>query len=472
MGTNSETKTVTGMEEVLAYIDENWEEELKRYKRYVSQPSISGDGTGMKEMAKLLQEDLKELGCQRVSLKETEGYPVVFGHLDEGKEKTVLLYGMYDVQPVEGEVWSVDPFSGEVIDLPEFGESIVSRGITNQKGPLAGLINAIAAIRKVKGSLPVNIKFCLEGEEELGSVNLPYVLDELKDEFTSCDCVFFPHFSQTPEGKVELYLGSKGIIHLELTVRGGDWGAPVSRGIHGSFAVWFDNPAWYLVHALASLKDRNEKVLIDGFYDDVAEPWPGDDKIIDQMMKTFDEQEILKRDDVRRFKLGLHGKELLRRFFYSPELNINGMVSGHHTDGTKTLLPNDAKAKLDIRMVPNMEPEKLIRQVEQHFQKHGFTAVEIEAINAYNWARTSTEESAMKALLQSFKDLGFDYEPWITMAGSAPFSLFQSKLGLPFAFGGLGHGSRQHSPDEYATVEGMKNLEKSCVLFFEYFSRY
>jgi acetylornithine deacetylase/succinyl-diaminopimelate desuccinylase-like protein len=459
------------MKDVFTYMEENWEQHLKRYKKYVSQPSISGDGTGMKEMADLLQQELKELGCQRVYLKETEGYPVVFGHLDEGKEKTVLLYGMYDVQPVEGEEWTVDPFSGEIVDLPEFGESIVSRGITNQKGPLAGFMNAITAIKKVKGSLPVNLMFCLEGEEELGSVNLPFVLEELKDEFSKCDCVFFPHFSQTSDGKVELYLGSKGIIHLELTVKGGDWGGPTSRGIHGSFAVWFDNPAWYLVHALASLKDRNEVVLIEGFYDDVAEPWSGDDDMIDQMLRTFDEKEILKRDDVRKFKLNLKGRELLKRFFYSPELNINGMVSGHHGDGTKTLLPNEAKAKLDIRMVPNMDPEKVIQLVHSHFEKHGFNAIKIEAINAYNWARTSTEEPAMKALLQSFKDLGFDYEPWITMAGSAPFSLFQSQLGLPFAFGGLGHGARQHSPDEYATLAGMKNLEKSCVLFLDHFSK-
>lgn len=465
-------KGVLNYNEVLSFIDKNWEEHLKRYKKYVSQPSISGDGTGMKEMAQLLQNELKELGCQTIYLKETAGYPVVYGHLDEGKEKTVLLYGMYDVQPVVGEEWMVDPFSGDIVDLPEYGESIVSRGITNQKGPLAGFMNALFAIKKVKGSLPVNIKFVIEGEEELGSPNLPSALEELRNELSSCDCVFFPHFSQSPEGKVELFLGSKGIIHLEIKCKGGDWGAPTTRGIHGSNAVWMDNPAWYLIHALATLKDRNEKILIEGFYDDVADPWPGDEEIIDHMMKTFDEKSILKRDDVRKFKFGLTGKELLKRYFYAPEININGIVSGHHGDGTKTLLPHEATVKLDIRLVPNMDPVKIIKQVLKHFDKHGFHELEIEAVNAYNWARTSTDDAAMKALLQSFEDLGFPYEPWISMAGSAPFSLFQSKLGLPFAFGGLGHGSRQHSPNEYATVEGMKNLEKSCVLFLNHFANY
>ncbi|QOK29899.1 M20/M25/M40 family metallo-hydrolase (plasmid) [Cytobacillus oceanisediminis] len=459
------------MKEVLKYIEENWDQHLKRYQKYVSQPSISGDGTGMQEIVVLLQDELKELGCQSVFLKETEGYPVIFGHLDEGQEKTILLYGMYDVQPVEGEEWMVDPFSGSVVELPDFGESIVSRGITNQKGPLAGFMNAVTAIKKVNGKLPVNLMFCLEGEEELGSVNLPKALDDLKDEFSKCDAVFFPHFSEDPYGKVELFLGSKGITHIELTCRGGDWGAPTSRGIHGSNAVWMENPAWHLVQALASLKDRDERILIEGFYDDVAEPWPGDEEIIDQMLKTFDEKKILKRNDVKKFKFGLSGKELLKRHFYSPELNINGVVSGHHGEGTKTLLPHEAKAKLDIRLVPNMSPEKVIDQVKNHLERYGFHNIKIDAVNAYNWARTSTKEPAMKALLQSFEDLGFEYEPWISMAGSAPFSLFQSKLGLPFAFGGLGHGARQHSPNEYATVEGMKNLEKSCVLFLDHYSK-
>jgi acetylornithine deacetylase/succinyl-diaminopimelate desuccinylase-like protein len=463
---------VLQMEDVLNYIDENWNQHLKRYQKYVSQPSISGDGTGMKEIVELLEAELKDLGCQRVFAKETDGFPVIFGHLDEGKEKTLLLYGMYDVQPVVGEQWMVEPFSGSVVDLPDFGDSIVSRGIANQKGPLAGFMNAVAAIKKVKGSLPVNLMFCLEGEEELGSVNLPKVLEEMKDEFSKCDAVFFPHFSQDPDGKIELFMGTKGIIHIELNVRGGDWGAPVSRGIHGSNAVWMENPAWHLVHALASLKDRDEKVLLEGFYDDVVGPWPGDEETLDKLMETFDEKSILKQDDVRKFKFSLTGKELVKRYFYSPELNINGIVSGHHGEGTKTLLPHEAKAKLDIRLVPNMSPEKVMESVKNHFVKHGFEHIEVEMVNAYNWARTSADEPVMKALTQSFKDLGFDYEPWISLAGSAPFSLFQSQLGLPFAFGGLGHGARQHSPNEYATVEGMKNLEKSCVLFLEHYSKY
>lgn len=453
--------------EVIKNIENNWNEHLKRYKKYVSQPSISATGQGMAEMAELLCEDLTELKCSDVHLVETPGFPIVYGHLDEGKEKTVLIYGMYDVQPVEGEEWIVDPFSGSIVNLPDFGDCIVSRGITNQKGPLAAVINAISVYKKTKGKLPVNIKFVLEGEEELGSVNFPYAIDKLDNRLSDCDCVYFPAFSQNANGKVELYMGSKGIIHVDIVCRGGDWGGPTKMGIHGYNAIWMDNPAWRLVHALASLKDRNEIVQIDGFYDDVDYPWPGDEKTIDKMLETFDENDILKHYDAKKFKLGLKGKELVKRYFYSPELNINGIASGHYGDGAKTLLPHKAFAKVDIRLVPNMDPNKIMDNLKKHFVKHGFPEIELKMVNAYNWARSSTEDPVFLALVDAMKELGYSYEPWLTMAGSAPFSIFQSKLGIPVAFGGLGHGSKQHAPNEYAIVEGLKELEKCCVLFFE-----
>lgn len=453
--------------EVIATIEKDWQKHLERYQKYVSQPSISGTGQGMAEMAELLCAELAELGCSNVRLVETPGYPVVYAHLDEGKEKTVLLYGMYDVQPVEGEEWIVDPFSGSIVDLPGFGDCIVSRGITNQKGPLAGAINAISAYKKTKGELPVNIKFVLEGEEELGSVNLPTAIDKLYSELSSGDCVFFPSFSQNAEGKVELYMGSKGIIHIDISCRGGEWGGPTEDGIHGCNAVWMDNPAWRLIYALASLKDRNEVVRIDGFYDDVAGPWPGDEEIIDKMLETFSEVETLSHYGVKKFKFGLKGKELLKRYFYSPELNINGIAGGYYGDGSKTFLPNETFAKMDIRLVPNMDPYKIMDSVKKHFVKHGFPEIELKMVYAYNWSRTSMEEPVMRALINAIEELGYSYEPWITMAGSAPFSIFQSKLGIPVAFGGLGHGSKQHTPNEYAVIEGMKELEKCCVLFFE-----
>ena len=453
-------------EKIFDAIDRDWEVHLDRYRRYMRQPSVSGTGEGVRDMAALLIEEFKDLGCQETLLVETPGWPVAYGSLDVGAEKTMLLYGMYDVQPVVGEDWRVPPFSGDITEEPGIGEVMMSRGICNQKGPFASLMNALWAIKEQEGTLPVNVKFVIEGEEEMASEHLPGAIEVLRSRLEGCDFCYFPHFSQDRDGGVKQYLGTKGVMFIELTCKGGDWGAPVGGSIHGSNAIWMDNPVWTLVHVLKTLKDENEKVLIEGFYDDVAGPLDGDEAIVDELVKSFDPEAYLRNNDVRRYKLGLEGKDLLRRYFYSPELNIDGIAGGYCGEGTKTLLPNEAVVRLDIRTVPNLEPQKLIELFKRHLTKLGVDdRIEARYISAYNWSRSKIDEPAVQALIAAEREMGYPVEPWVTLAGSAPFSLFQSMLGLPIAFGGLGHGGRVHSPNEYATVKGLKDMEKCIVLF-------
>ena len=460
------------VQEIFSSIDQTWGEHPRRYQKYVQQPSVSGSGLGVLDMAQLLVKEFKELGCQEVKLIETPGWPVVYASIDEGAPKTLLIYGMYDVQPVVGETWKVDPFSGSVVNDPEWGEVIISRGICNQKGPLASAMNVLFTIKQLEGKLPVNVKFVIEGEEELGSVHLPPVIEELKSELKKCDCCFFPHFSQDADGKVKQYLGTKGITTIKLTCKGGDWGAPTTRGIHGSNAIWMDNPVWKLIHILKTLKGEDEKVLIDGFYDDVAGPLEGDDELLDELMKTFNPQKVLDTEEVKKFKLNLSGRELLKRYFFVPELNIDGIAGGFYDKGSKTLLPNEVMVNMDVRTVPNMDPAKVIEQFKAHFKKLGVEdMIEVSYVNAYNWSRSKVSEPVVTSLMDAIKELGCEIEPWITLAGSAPFSLFQSMIGLPVAFGGLGHGQRVHSPNEYATVQGFKDMEKCITLFLRNISK-
>lgn len=454
------------VEKIFHSIEDNWDTHLKRYQKYVRQPSVSGSGLGVRDMAQLLCEELKDLGCQDVRLVETEGWPVVYGALDEGAPKTLLIYGMYDVQPVDGEKWCVDPFSGSTVNDPKRGEMIVSRGIRNEKGPLAALMNVLETIRSVDHKLPVNIKFIIEGEEELGSVHLPGVIEQLRPELETCDFCYFPHFSQEPNGSVQQFLGYKGITHLKLTCKGGDWGGPTTRSIHGANAIWFDNPIWKLVHVLNTLKDENEHVLVEGFYDDVAGPLEGDEELVDQLMETFDPQAILDSQGVKKFKMGLSGRALLERFFFMPELNIDGIVGGFYGEGSKTLLPNEAYVNMDIRTVPNMDPQKIISLFQQHFKKLGLDGiVTAEFTNAYNWSRSKKDEPVVVALINAIREIGYEPEIWCTVQGSAPLSLFQSMLHLPVVFGGLGNGHLEHSPNEYAIVSSLKEMEKCIVLF-------
>lgn len=455
--------------EVADYIDEHFEEHLGLASDFVRQPSISADGTGITEMSELVADTVRSLGG-KASIVPTEGNPVVLGEIDVGAPKTLLVYGMYDVQPVAGEEWIAPPFGGQKVNLPDFGECIVSRGIMNSKGPLAGTFSVLESLQRVLGRMPVNVKFVVEGEEELGSKNLPAFVGAHKDRL-GADGAFFPFYSQDPTGKVLLYLGSKGLVFIQLTVRGGDWGAPRSRGVHGMNGAWLHNPAWVLVHALASMISRDQTtMLIDGIYDDVAAPTEEDEKHLEGLGRTFDQGIPLREQDAERFKFKLSGSDLMRRFLFEPNLNIDGMASGHFAEGMKTLLPHEAIAKVDVRLVPNMDPDKVVKAMRKHLDAQGFVNVEATAVASYPWSKSSINDPINAALQGAYREFGFEPEVWPLIPGSAPIYLFTRDLGIQFALGGLGHGGRQHSPNEYATVEGMRLYEKSVASFITRFA--
>ena len=455
------------IERVQQHIEEHWPAHLEATRAFVRQPSISADGTGMAEMAALVRDKIVALGGE-AEIVPTPLHPVVWGRIDAGKPRTLLYYGMYDVQPVVGEErdWIVDPFAGEIRDLPGVGPCVVNRGIMNQKGPLIGFFNVLESIRAVAGELPLNVVFMIEGEEEMQSRNLPGFVRENRERLRA-DAAFFSMYNQGPDGKVVTYLGVKGILFFELIARGGDWGGPAgNRAVHGSNAVWFASPTWRLVHALASMLTPDQKhVLVDGFYDDVATISPHDEALLERLAPTFNPDDQLRANEVRRFKYDLTGIDLLKKYLYQPTLNVDGLISGHTAEGSKTIVPHEARAKVDIRMVPNQEPGKMLDLVRQHLRRHGFDDIEVRLEDAYKWAKTTVDDPTVKALLRTYRDFGIEPELWPHLGGSAPFYLFTDVLQIPFAFGGLGHGGRVHSPNEYATVEGMKRHELSMAAF-------
>jgi len=458
---------MSALNRINRHLDENFDRHLERTRAFVRQPSISADGSGMAEMAQLVAGQIREAGGE-AEIVPTPGYPVVYGEINVGAPKTLLVYGMYDVQPVLGETWAVsDPFGGEVLDLPDVGPSLVNRGIFNSKGPLIGFFNVLQSFRATGQPYPVNLKFMVEGEEELGSRNLPGFVETYQERL-SADCAFFGFYAQDYKGKVIMYLGVKGILFMELIARGGDWGGPATRGIHGSNAVWFHSPTWTLVQALSSMITPDQKhILIDSFYDDIIPPSAEDEALLERLVSTFTPERQLDENDVRRFKYDLGGVGLMRKYLYQPTLNIDGIISGHTAEGTKTLLPHEARAKVDIRMVPNMRPERMVQLVRDHLARHGYAdKIEVLVHDAYPPAKTRLGGNpAAQALVKTYRDLGFEPEIWPHLGGSAPFYLFTEVLNIPTAFGGLGHGGRAHSPNEYVTLAGMGMYEKSVAAF-------
>ena len=250
------------LDKIYEYIGSNSQRFIDDLVRLVRQPSVSARKEGMQECAEIVEEMMKEIGFSTRIIPEEEGNPVVFGEIrSKSSKKTLLFYDHYDVQPPEPlEEWIYDPFSGEVHDGKIYG-----RGTSDNKGNIVSRLKAIQAFLETTGSVPINIKFVIEGEEEIGSPNLEPVIQANKDLF-SADAAIWEFGGTDRKGRPRVYLGLKGVLSIELKAKG------ASRDAHSASAPLIPNPAWRLVWALNAMKDKQDKILIDGFYDRIEPP--------------------------------------------------------------------------------------------------------------------------------------------------------------------------------------------------------
>lgn len=440
----------------------------------IRQPSISATGEGIAGMASSLCERLRALGAD-VEPVPTPRHPIVYGRLDSGAPRTVLFYELYDVQPAPPEGWLVPPFQPAVVDLPGHGPSIVGRGAFNSKGPLCAFINVLEAMRRAGVPCPVNVVFLIEGEEEVGSTSLPGFIRDQALSLRACDAVFQPYFGQNAAGQPIVYLGCKGMMYLELTCRGDTWGGPTKREIHALHSAWISNPAWRLVQALATLKEPGplERTAIPGWYDDVRPPTPWELERLDELAGQFLPAVPLQEQGALRYKLpeGATQREFLAAYLWEPTLNLDGVWAGYTGSGSKTVIPHLATAKLDIRPVPNMDLERLLRLLRVHLDAGGYQDIEVRVLTQVPWSQSDPDSGAVRSLLAALREhCEVPPQIWPRSGGMVPHHLFTRELGLPVAFGGLGHGGRAHSTNEYITVEGLRLHEKSVAAFLYAFA--
>ena len=227
--------------DIYRQIDSQLDGHIANIQRWLRQPSISAQNDGIQEMAVLLRDDLLALGFQEAELVPTDGHPGVWGYYDAGAEKTLMLYLMYDVQPVDPEDWQSPPFAAELVEH-ELGTVLMARGATNQKGPQRAFLNAVQSIIDVRGELPVNLMVTAEGEEELGSPHYPQIIDKYEERLKAAAGAIFPFNSQRPDGSLSMTLGVKGIIYFELEAKGNADGGPTKAEIHGSYKALVDSP--------------------------------------------------------------------------------------------------------------------------------------------------------------------------------------------------------------------------------------
>ncbi len=456
---------------VYRYIDERLDAHVANLQRWIRQPSVSAQNVGIGKMAELLADDLRKLGFQEVEIVPTDGHPGVWGYWDAGAERTLLIYLMYDVQPVNPEDWSSPPFEAALVDHP-LGTVLMGRGATNEKGPERAFLNALEAIVAVDGAPPVNLMVTAEGEEELGSPHYPQIVDRYEERLRRADGVLFPFNAQGPDGSLSMDLGVKGLLYLELEARGGAWGGPTRSEIHGSYKAIVDAPAWRLVQALASLTTPDGNTIrIPGYYAAVRPPTLEEERLINGLVREWDDTLQQRLLGVSRWIGGATGREALMRYLYSPTLNIDGIWGGYTGEGSKTILPHVATAKVDSRLPPGLHPDSALAMIRRHLREGGFGEIRIRKLSGYPAAQTSVETDLVRAAIGVFNKYGRTPTVSPRLAGSAPFYQFTERLGLPLVFTGLGHGSGAHGPDEYmvitpregSRIAGLAEVEKAYV---------
>ena len=385
---------------------------------------------------------LQKVGAT-TELIPTQGYPFVYGFLpSSGALRTISFYNHYDVQPVEPlEEWESEPFTPEVREGRLYG-----RGTADNKGNLIARICAVHAWQQVYGTLPLNVKFVYEGEEEIGSPNLEFFAESHPNKVAT-DGFLWEGGSRTVGGPVHVSLGAKGMCYVELTIR------TAHSDLHSMTASIVENPAWRLVWALSTLKNQQERVLIEGFYDRVSPVSALDRKYIEEM--EYDEEGSKKIYGIDHFLMNSQGYELKERFLCSPTCNIAGIVSGYIQKGRKTVLPAVASVKLDLRLVPDQDPQEILKLLRAHLDRHGFQDIEMEVRSWKRPFRTNPEHPLAGTVIRAVEKVyGSPPTVYRNLAGTSPIYDLCSRGNLGAVQVGVANeDSRAHAPNENIFVQ-------------------
>ncbi len=485
--------------DVINRIDEHFtKNHLPEIQKFLRQPSVSATGEGIRETTEILIRKIKDLGGENIHLAQTMGeefgHPQVYGEIWSDKRKpTILFYSMYDVQPVYPEKWvlndkKIDPFGAEIHEFEWFpgfsGRCLMNRGVTNQKGPTMAAFNVFKAFLEEEGELPVNLIFAIEGEEELGSPHMGAFINEYADKLKQSTAVYFPMFFEEHDGSIRFFLGVRGCITAKLWCRGGDWGGPVGRNLHSSYSGLVQNPIFTLMEVILSLKDdETNEILVPGIMDDpaIAGPSQEDKEVIKELLKQLDFEDLKKSLSVSKFRdkngKELTGEQAIVEQLFKPGLSVNGVESGYYGSGGMTIIPYEAHANLDIRLPPFQEID-YVRKKYSTYVSENFPMVDLQLGSGYGPAKMSPSHPLIQTTKTVYEHYGKQPVFYPLLAGSAPFSMFQSILKLPFVYGGLCHGGRAHSPLEYAVLEsndsrvgGILQFEKFVAKLFVEFSK-
>lgn len=450
-----------------SYLDQNRERFLSEMLDFFTIPSISAlpeHAPDVRRAGEWVAARMKAAGIENVEMMETGGHPVVYGDwLHAPGKPTVMIYGHFDVQPVDPlHLWKKPPFAPDVRD-----GRVYARGASDDKGNMLVPILAVEAMLKTAGALPVNLKFFFEGQEEIGSPTLPAFVEQHKDKF-ACDMIYSADAGQFSETEPSLGIGLRGLAALELTVTGPDH--DVHSGMYGGT---IQNPIHALVGMLAALHNPDGSVNVPGFYDDVR-PLTAEDRAAIAAIPSTDEERMSSVGVDALF--GEAGFSSLEREWARPTLEVNGIGGGFQGAGTKTVIPSSAFAKITCRLVADQDPHKIAElvktQIERLTPPGARVKVTGESSHAYPYLMPM-DHPANLAARDVLVEL-YGKEPYYTRSGgSVPVAtLFQRVLGVYSAsFGFAMDDELQHSPNEFWRLSSFDKGQTAYCMLIERLGR-
>ncbi|NMO95468.1 dipeptidase [Paenibacillus lemnae] len=443
-----------------AYFAEHREQHLNELKEWLSIPSISAISEHKEDVAKAadwLAEKLNAAGLEHVEIHQTAGHPIITAdYLHAGGKPTVLIYGHYDVQPVDPlHLWQTPPFEPEIRD-----GKLYARGATDDKGQLFLHVKAVEAILKQEKSLPVNVKFCIEGEEEVSSPNLPLYLEQHKDKLAA-DAILISDTSLLAPGKPAISTGLRGLCSLELTLE------TANTDLHsGTYGGGVPNALHAIVELLSSLHDKQGRVSVEGFYDGVQELSP---EMREEFAKQqFDEEQL--KDSLGLDSLyGEEGFSFVERVGARPTLELNGVYGGFQGEGSKTVIPKEAHAKITCRLVADQDPQAVLNAIEKHLKAHTPPGAKLtfkpkEKAFAFN---VDPSHPLLQKAADAFKEVYGTRALFTKDGGSIPIvEKLSSTLNAPAVMMGFGLPDENlHAPNEHFNLE---NFDLGLLTIVEY----
>jgi acetylornithine deacetylase/succinyl-diaminopimelate desuccinylase-like protein len=450
---------------VQSYIQSNQDRFLSELFELLRIPSVSADSRhkgDVRKAAEYVAQKLTEAGADSVQLMETKGHPIVFGEkIVDAAKPTVLVYGHYDVQPPDPlDLWKTPPFEPTVRD-----GNIYARGACDDKGQFYMHIKAFEIMMKHK-LLSCNVKFMIEGEEEVGSDNLGTFVKENKAKLKA-DVILISDTSLISLDQPSITAGLRGLSYMEVEVTGPN--RDLHSGVYGGAVA---NPANVLSKMIASLHDENGRVTIPGFYDQVVELSPTDREALNKA--SFDLNEYKKELGIEEIQ-GEKGYTTLERTGTRPTLDVNGIWGGYTGEGAKTVLPSKASAKISMRLVPNQRPDEITALFTKHFLSIAPTSVKVKVTAHHGGepAVTPTDSKAFKAAASAFEEVWGKTPIPTRDGGSIPIvALFKKELGLDTVLMGFGLDTDAlHSPNEHYGIKNFLIGIETIVAFYKHYSK-